>query len=99
MPCYSYTINGQWQPTITSKLGDTHLMRLVAAGPWRILHMQLMQGSSVVSSSVCTMRIIARDGIFQSLEGGAYPVISSIFMMPGQRSDVAIQCNQAGSYR
>lgn len=92
-----YTVNGQYQPTVDGTVGDVMLFRIVNGGGWRMLYAQFEVAGTVTNA--CTMRLIARDGVFQTLDNGAYPTISAIVMVPGTRADVAVQCDAAGTYR
>ena len=77
-----YTVNGQFNPTLTVTAGKAALLRMVHAGHARHISLSL-------DTPGCTMTLLARDGVFHYTP---YLEIESIAMIQGTRSDVAILC-------
>ena len=79
-----FVINGQYQPEVEVSEGSVALLRMVNTGGYRQLVLKVSQ------PTVCTMRLIARDGIFQQ---NGYPQVTRMAFWPGTRLDIAVQCN------
>lgn len=79
-----YIVNGAYQPIVDVPGNVVHMLRFVQAGVLRVTEVELVD-----PEQRCELRLIARDGVFQSLP---YQSLRAIVMMPGTRSDVAIKC-------
>ncbi len=82
-------MNGQYQPHIEVVDGAVALLRMLHAVGTRAVFLKLDQ------PELCTLRLIARDGIFQQ---GSYLDLTKIVLIQATRADIAMQCNlPAGS--
>jgi hypothetical protein len=78
-----YAVNGQYQPYIEVVDGAVALLRVLHAVGTRVAVLKLDQPER------CTIRLIARDGIFQQ---GSYLDLSMIALIQATRVDLAVQC-------
>lgn len=76
-------VNGQYKPTVHVTSGQTALFRMVHASGTRALVLKLDQ------PQLCTLRLLARDGIFQSLP---YLDLARLVLIQATRADVAVYC-------
>ena len=84
----AYVVNGQYQPTLTQYVNDTTV--------WRVIHGAGMKTVEIeISGGVCTMQVLARDGVFFHT---SYLTTTSIALAQGNRADVAVRCTAEGSY-
>lgn len=81
-------VNGQYQPTVQIFQNDATVFRLVNAAGNEVIELQ-------ISGGACTMKIIARDGIFQ---GMSHLTTDSVVVVQGGRADVAVYCDAVGTY-
>ena len=81
----SYTVNAQYNPTITMVSGDTHLLRMIHGAGVRVL--RLVQGSS--SNAQCTFTLLSRDGVFHQ---GSFVTVTNLVFAQGTRADLAVNC-------
>eukprot|EP01060_Flectonema_neradi_P028616 TRINITY_DN3848_c0_g1_i3.p1 TRINITY_DN3848_c0_g1~~TRINITY_DN3848_c0_g1_i3.p1 ORF type:complete len:637 (+),score=112.67 TRINITY_DN3848_c0_g1_i3:37-1911(+) len=83
-----YTVNGQYNPRVTVTQNVATLLRMVHGGGSK--HITL-----TVNSAACSLKLIARDGVFHSLP---YLDLETIHFQSGTRADVAILCTQTGVF-
>eukprot|EP01060_Flectonema_neradi_P031929 TRINITY_DN496_c3_g1_i1.p1 TRINITY_DN496_c3_g1~~TRINITY_DN496_c3_g1_i1.p1 ORF type:complete len:641 (+),score=91.98 TRINITY_DN496_c3_g1_i1:42-1964(+) len=83
-----YSVNGQYNPTVTLTQNVATLLRMVHGGGNK--HITL-----TVNSNSCSLLLISRDGVFHSLP---YLSLQSIHFIQGTRADVAIRCTEAGTF-
>ncbi|KAJ3111161.1 hypothetical protein HK100_002792 [Physocladia obscura] len=83
-----YTVNGQYQPTISVIAGSASLLRMVHAGMGVTFELELID-----PNKYCNLTLLARDGIFQFTP---YITLSAMVFATGTRADVAIICSTAG---
>eukprot|EP00472_Partenskyella_glossopodia_P011906 CAMPEP_0197539898 /NCGR_PEP_ID=MMETSP1318-20131121/64153_1 /TAXON_ID=552666 /ORGANISM="Partenskyella glossopodia, Strain RCC365" /LENGTH=564 /DNA_ID=CAMNT_0043098739 /DNA_START=68 /DNA_END=1762 /DNA_ORIENTATION=+ len=83
-----YVVNGDYQPTVQIFQNDATVFRLTNGAGNKAIELQ-------ISGGACTMKIIARDGIFQ---GYSYLTTESVVIVQGGRADVAVYCDAVGTY-
>jgi hypothetical protein len=78
-----YTVNGQYQPSVTVASGSTALLRMLHAVGTRAIVMKLDR------PELCEIRLLARDGVFQQ---GEYIQVSKLVFIQATRADYAVLC-------
>jgi len=100
----AFTVNGQYQPTITVETDRTQILRFINAGGVNSMEIGIFGGDDANGGDHdhnhpdhdhdldgCVLKLIARDGIFQLTP---YPSISHVVLPPGGRADVAVFCTR-----
>eukprot|EP00471_Norrisiella_sphaerica_P006026 CAMPEP_0184490192 /NCGR_PEP_ID=MMETSP0113_2-20130426/17256_1 /TAXON_ID=91329 /ORGANISM="Norrisiella sphaerica, Strain BC52" /LENGTH=699 /DNA_ID=CAMNT_0026873959 /DNA_START=82 /DNA_END=2181 /DNA_ORIENTATION=+ len=91
-----YAVNGQYRPVVTQYARDATLWRMIHPSRARVIEV------SIYPRAACTVRLLARDGIFHSKssmdDGRGYIDLDSIVLGQGSRADVAVLCRTTGSY-
>jgi FtsP/CotA-like multicopper oxidase with cupredoxin domain len=87
-PIQFITANGQFQSAIALYTGEAVRLRIVHAGSAAFVYLQLSTDAD------CVLQTIARDGAYHSAPRSD----SGVFMSPGSRADVIVQCYTAGTF-
>ena len=79
-------VNGQYRPVVPLVAGEWTRLRMVLASVEQQLY---------ITTEGCELRLLAKDGIYLTAGPRA---ISTIYLAPGNRADVAVRCMAAGTY-
>ena len=79
-------VNGQYQPIVSATAGVWQRWRMVLASVEQQLY---------ITVPGCELQLLAKDGIYLDV---APRTVTTIYLAPGNRADVAVRCSAAGSY-
>eukprot|EP00301_Raphidiophrys_heterophryoidea_P007040 c12780_g1_i1.p1 GENE.c12780_g1_i1~~c12780_g1_i1.p1 ORF type:complete len:594 (+),score=89.16 c12780_g1_i1:1285-3066(+) len=85
-PASFILVNGYYKPRISMTTGTWYRFRSIWGGAI---------GGLNYSVNACDMKILAKDGVYLR---DAPRTTSYVLMMPGNRVDVAVRCNQSGTF-
>jgi len=83
-------VNGQLQPVVAQRPGEFRRWRLINGSPSSVVFLKF--------PSSCKIWLVSLDGVYLMASKAAQLKERSIHLEPGARADVAVSCNQQGTF-
>jgi FtsP/CotA-like multicopper oxidase with cupredoxin domain len=87
-----FTVNGQYQPTLTINQNEWMRLRLVFMALTKVVEFKMSSGAAGLG---CEWGLLAKDGVYVK---NAPRALSSVYMAPGNRADVVVRCSSVGTF-